>query len=192
MEPLDLRLVEAARLAQLQEPLGPRECREGRASHGRPVAQLLCQCSLDDGGLAAGDPLADHERGRGLVRRVEADGAKVVELALRCAHDRVPGTHRRPAGTVVVERERAGRLADCRLTDRRRGVGAATDDAVRVLPQLQGNALVRALRWECQRDRVLANAPAADAGGKAVGETTGGGKAEGASGDDLDLEHRGV
>ena len=75
--------------------------------------------------------------------------------------------------------------------DRVRGVGPATDDAVRVLPQLQGGALVRALDRECERDRLVADAPTADPGGKTVGETTGGGKAEGASGDDLDLEHRG-
>src|SRR5207342_1139944 len=89
-----------------------RERRERPAVEIDPIAGQLGEPRLDPRRLGPGDPLSDHERGRRLVRRVEADRSEVTMVALESADDRVPLTDGGPAGPVAIERDRPERLGE--------------------------------------------------------------------------------
>ena len=88
-------------LGQREELLRPRERPDGPLLpvelHLDRVAGLLRQPLLDPPRLGHRDPLADHERRRGLVGREEADRAEQPVARLQRADDRVPPADLRPA-----------------------------------------------------------------------------------------------
>ena len=111
-------------------------------------------------------------------------------LALEATDDGVAVADTRPAGAVVVERQRSRGLADERRDQLVGRVGPAADDAVGVLPQLRGDALVGALDREGERDRRGPDAATADPRREAAGELAGRVEAERAARDDLEVGHR--
>ena len=111
-------------------------------------------------------------------------------LALEATDDGVAVADTRPAGAVVVERQRSRGLADERRDQLVGRVGPAADDAVGVLPQLRGDARVCALDREGERDRRRPDASTADPRGEAAGELAGRVEAERAARDDLEVGHR--
>ena len=126
----DLLFVKASGRRQLEQPSRPRKRNESLAVDRGLVAQLLAQPLLDHGALAHRDALTDHERRRGLVRGVEAHRAHEVVRLLETSDHLVALADRRPIGAIVVERQRASRLAADLVDQRRRGIGSTDHDAV--------------------------------------------------------------
>jgi hypothetical protein len=173
VEPGYLLGADAGDLAELEQPLRPRERGIGLAVDRRPIARGLPEPLLDPRALAHRDPLPDDERHCRLVRRVEADRPKVAVLLLKPADDRVSLADRGPAGPVVVEREGPRCLADDRREILGGGVGATDDPPVLTLAELDCRARQRSLDREGQRDRGLTDRAAADPGRESAGEVPG-------------------
>ena len=176
MEPVDLDLAESLDGRNLEQPLGARERADDLAADPDRVAVCLGQPILDDARLAHRDALADDERSRRLVRRVEADRSEPVVLRLERAEHRVPLTDRLPAGSVVIERQRASGLAR-RPFDIVGAGDLAVDGLVGRLPDVDGGALPPAFDRE-RHEQTGRRAVGSDPGREPPGEVPRGGQRE--------------
>ena len=176
VEPFDLDLAQALDRRHLEQALRAREGPDDLAADLDRVAVRLGKAVLDDARLAHRDALADDERRGRLVGRVEADRAEPVVLRLERAEDRIALADRRPAAAVVIERERAGRLALRGLEV----VGAgdlAMDRPVGRLPDIDRRAVAPAFDRE-GHEQTGRGPVRADPGREPAGEVLGGGQRE--------------
>jgi len=176
VEPVDLDLAQALDGRNLEQALRPREGTDDLAADLDRVAVRLGQPVLDDARLAHGDALTDDERRGRLIRGVEADRSEPVVLRLERTEDRVALTDGLPAGTVLIERQRAGRLAPGRL----RVVGSgylAVHGPVGCLPDIDGGAVEPAFDRE-GHEQPGGGAVRSDPGREPAGEIPGRGQRE--------------